>query len=295
MVENVLVISGDVLPLPGYPTSGAGLRAWGLGQGLRTHGFRVDFAMPIYGWREEIQLPPLDFRLFLWNVENVEQVIRDANPDAVVFCHWPAVRIRERLNIPTVIDFHGPHILERAFQRLGEYGENALLKIDAIRKADYFICAGERQKAYFLSWLLVSGFDVTTQCIDAVPVCLSPDLPAPSLDAGGEVVFVYGGVYLPWQNPRLGLTTVAEVLASRGTGTLRLFGGRHPVIPIETPPIFRELEQQLGNHPRVRFEGILPRDTLIEQYRRATVAIDLMTANYERELAFTTRTVEYMW
>src|SRR5262249_33086424 len=38
-----------------------------------------------------------------------------------------------------------------------------------------------------------------------------------------------------------------------------------------------------------------PRDALIDAYRRSTVAVDLMTHNYERELAFTTRTVEYMW
>ena len=37
LIKKVLVVSGDALPLPGYPTSGAGLRAWGIGQGLRSH------------------------------------------------------------------------------------------------------------------------------------------------------------------------------------------------------------------------------------------------------------------
>ena len=39
--------------------------------------------------------------------------------DAVLFCHWPAMQLRRRLDVPTVIDFHGPHMLERAFQQMG--------------------------------------------------------------------------------------------------------------------------------------------------------------------------------
>ena len=283
-----------MLPLPGYPTSGAGLRAWGIGQGLRMHGFNVDFAIPAFSWRKDIPQQNFNFRLFRWDIDNQEHLIREENPDAVVFCHWPAMHIRKRLDIPTIIDFHGPHILERAFQGVGEYGSNALEKIDAIRKADYFICAGERQKAYFLSWLLISGFDITTDCISSVPVGLPPDLPERS-PSEIEPTFVYGGVYLPWQDPRMGLTAVAEMLARHNRGVLRLFGGQHPSIPIAIPPLFQELEKKFKDHPQVRFEGFKPHDELIDIYRSATVAIDLMAANYERELAFTTRTVEYLW
>ena len=176
----------------------------------------------------------------------------------------------------------------------GAAGSNALVKIEALRKADYFTCAGEKQRLYFLAWLLASGIDVTQPCIASIPVCLSPDLPAP-LPAPGEVTFVYGGIYLPWQDPSLSLTVTADVLFSADRGTLRLFGGKHPSIPIEVPPTFAALEKTLRGNPRVCFEGVHPRDELVEAYRRATAAVDLMAYNYERELAFTTRTVEYMW
>lgn len=294
MVERVLVVSGDVLPLPGYPTSGAGLRAWGLGQGLRVHGFEVTFAMPAAAWRPEVPLP-VEQKPLLWDYSDLETTVHAAQPEAVIFCHWPTVQIRDRLDVLTVIDFHGPHILERVFQEFGDPASNTLFKIEALRKADYFICAGEKQKSYFLAWLLISGIDLTETRIDVVPVCLPPDLPLPSQ---GEIVFVYGGVYLPWQDPTLVLTAVADILAKRDVGVLRLFGGRHPVFPTEVlqvPLVFRELEKRLSGHPRVHFEGIRPRDELLEIYQRATVAVDLMTHNYERELAFTTRTVEYMW
>jgi glycosyltransferase involved in cell wall biosynthesis len=296
LAKKVIVVSADVLPYPGYPTSGAGLRAWGLGQGLRANGFDVIFAMPIDAYRSDIPFPA-DDKPVLWEYRKLESILRSMRPDAVIFGHWPAMQLEKRLDVPSIIDFHGPHMMERAFQRFGNLATNAVPKIDAIRKADYFICAGEKQKAYFLAWLLISGIDLSKQRISAVPVCLSPDLPLPSPDLG-EITFVYGGVYLPWQDPSLSLTTVADVLAKRNTGMLRLFGGKHPffsseVLPI--PPVFRELEARFADHPHVRFEGTHPRDQLLKRYMCATVAVDLMTHNYERELAFTTRTVEYMW
>ncbi|MCL4487661.1 MAG: glycosyltransferase family 4 protein [Chloroflexi bacterium] len=292
MINKVLMVSGDVLPLPGYPTSGAGLRAWGLGQGLRAHGFQVTFGMPAVAWHSDDSALE-EYGLMLWDRFNLEKKIQALRPDAVVFCHWPSVQIRKRLDVPTVIDFHGPHILERAFQEFGEPTSNALLKIEALRKADYFICAGEKQKAYFLAWLLASGIDVIKAKIDVVPVCLSPDLPE-HLPAD-EITFVYGGVYLPWQDPTLALTVVSEVISRRSKGELRLFGGKHPIIPLQVSPTFQEIERRLRVDPRVHFEGSRPHDELIGNYQRATAAIDLMAYNYERELAFTTRTVEYMW
>ena len=294
LIKKVLVVSGDALPLPGYPTSGAGLRAWGIGQGLRSRGFEVTFAMPQVAVRQDLGSLACDVDVRPWLPDTLERVIAGAHPDAVVFCHWPSVQIRKRLDVPTVIDFHGPHMLERAFQGLNHTGSNALTKIEALRKADFFTCAGEKQRLYFLAWLLASGIDISQPRIASVPVCLSPELPE-LMPAPTEITLVYGGVYLPWQDPFLSLTVTAEVLDTAQRGMLYLYGGKHPSIPIAVPPIFATLEKQLRANPRVSFGGVLPRDQLIEAYRRATAAVDLMAYNYERELAFTTRTVEYMW
>lgn len=294
MVKNVLVVAGDTLPLPGFSTSGAGLRAWGLGEGLRSHGFHVDYSVPAVALDNGVTVPPLEHELYPWHPQTLERVIREARPDAVVFCHWPTVQIGKRLDIPTVIDFHGPHILERLFQNFGDVSSNGLSKIEALRKADFFTCAGEKQKLYFLSWLLLSGLDLTTPRIASVPVCLSPDLPD-RLPPPAEPEFVYGGVYLPWQDPSVGLEAVADELAAQGKGMLRLFGGKHPNMPIKIPPVFARLEDKFQAMTNVSLEGFTARDTLVTHYLRGAVAVDLMAHNYERELAFTTRTVEYMW
>ena len=45
-MARIVVISGDILPFPGLPTTGAGLRAWGLGKGLESRGHEVILGFP---------------------------------------------------------------------------------------------------------------------------------------------------------------------------------------------------------------------------------------------------------
>jgi glycosyltransferase involved in cell wall biosynthesis len=293
--KRVLIVSGDILPLPGFPTTGAGLRAWGLGKGLETYGQEVIFSMPAL-YLDKVQQAPKEITDYAWRVGKVKQVIQKARPDMVVFCHWPAVQIEKKLDIPTVLDFHGPHLLEREIQGYNNRAANVQAKIDAIRKADFFTCAGEKQRLYFLSWLIAAGISVSEQSIASIPISLSPDLPvhAPS---NGQPVFVYGGVFLPWQNPAAGLRTLVRSMEAREYGQLKFFGGRHPVYAeqIGNLELFEALEQELMRSPRVQCMGFVPHDELVGEYLRAHVALDVMARNPERELAFTTRTVEYLW
>jgi glycosyltransferase involved in cell wall biosynthesis len=192
-----------------------------------------------------------------------------------------------------VLDQHGPHLLERQYQSAFRgFEDNARAKRLALRHADYFSCAGELQRLYFLPWLMEAGFALDDGRVCSIPISLSPDLPTHEFSE--EITFVYGGVFLPWQDPRPALLEVMAQLQQRQQGRLQFFGGKHPVYPIDTG-VFEELRVQLESHPRVRVQPMVAHADLIEAYRHAHVAIDLMMRNPERELAFTTRTVEYLW
>lgn len=106
--------------------------------------------------------------------------------------------------------------------------------------------------------------------------------------------FVYGGIFLPWQNPASALLTVASALDEEKRGFLEVIGGRHPFHAVDTGS-FGPLVDKLAQMPRVRMSGLLPHDKLVERYVQAHVAVDMMMPNAERELAFPSRTVHYMW
>jgi glycosyltransferase involved in cell wall biosynthesis len=292
--RSVLVVANDMLPYPGQPVSGSGLRAWGLGEGLRGAGHDVRYAIPAASANAET--PRGDEGPLLYELQDLHDVLASADPDVVVFQHWVAVGAAADLDVPVALDLHGPLMIETVFQRRPDVDptEMAKVKLDAFRRADFVSCAGPQQRFYFLTWLLISGGDVTEDAISVIPVSLSPESPKHEWPSP-EVNFVYGGMFLPWQDPSVGLSTLVSVLESEGTGRLDFFGARHPLFSDMKTTLLDDLECRLKDSPRVTVHGLWPRDRLLEHYRTSYVALDLMRRNTERELAFTTRTAEYLW
>ena len=295
--RRVLVISPDLLPYPGLPTVGSGLRAWGLGQGLKSCGHEVLFSMPRASLNRFEKLVPPEILRLAWEPHGMVDVVNTVQPDIVVVCGWGILEHLTQdpmFRVPVILDQHGPHMLEREYQNLGDWNSNAQAKICALQKADFFACAGEKQLVYFQLWLERAGWteQERRERTAAIPISLSPDLP--EHHPQDELTFVYGGVFLPWQDPANGLSTLVEVLERRNGGKLCLFGGKHPWIPIDTG-IFDNLLMQLQKSPHVALLGTVPHNELITKYSYAHVAMDLMKRNRERDLAFTTRTVEYLW
>ncbi|MCU0610493.1 MAG: glycosyltransferase [Candidatus Eisenbacteria bacterium] len=292
-VRRVLIVSPDVLPLDGLPTTGAGLRAWGIGQGLRSRGFEVSFSMPRAALASYPDVPESITDL-AWDERNLPEVVHASGAEVVVACGWPLLEQLGDCARPVALDFHGPHLLERTIQGHLDPETNIRTKLACIARADFYTCAGDRQRSYFIPWLLMAGVPYRDDMIRQVPVSLSPEPPSRSSFRPGEPVFVYGGVFLPWQDPALALTVLVEELERAGTGRLELYGGRHPFIPLDTRR-FEALVRRLESSTRVRAHGMVDHDHLLRAYGAATVAMDVMARNPERELAFTTRTVEYLW
>jgi GT2 family glycosyltransferase/glycosyltransferase involved in cell wall biosynthesis len=294
--RRVLIFSSDILPYPGLPTVGSGLRAWGLGQGLTSCGHEVFFSMPKAAITGREKLVPPEAANIAWEHHTMMSIVHDVEPDVVVICNWAIMPLlsTELLTIPVVLDQHGPHMLEREYQNYGDRDENARSKLDALRRSDFFTCAGYKQQRYFAKWLTDAGWteDERTERSAVIPVSLSPRLPERQPAAG--LTFVYGGVFLPWQDPSVSLSILVDVLDSRNSGTLLFYGGRHPVYTID-PGMYETLAAQLQRSPHVQVCGMVSHDELIKSYTSAHVAIDLMKRNEERELAFTTRTAEYLW
>ena len=293
--RRVLVVSPDVLPYPGLPTVGSGLRAWGLGQGLRARGHDVIFSMPRGAVDRFEERVPAEVARLAWGQGGVSEVIRAVEPDVVLVSGWPVMGHLDRPpDVPLILDQHGPHMLEREFQDYGTLAENTAEKLRALAMADYFICAGERQFEYFQEWLTRAGWseEERRERSAAILVSLSPELP--DRRPGPDMTFVYGGMFLPWQDPTAALTALVDELDRRKSARLLLFGGRHPFYPVEGR-ITEELLTRLEQNPHVVAPKMVSHDELIDTYATAHVAIDVMKANAERELAFTTRTVEYLW
>ena len=289
---RVLVITTEPLPLPSQPTTGAGLRAWGLAMGLRSKD--VDSIVATTA-ESQNDLPRDELPQFARTCRRAELaalIVRE-KPDCLVLQHWGIASEIPELEIPLAIDLAGPHLLERVFWGETDISRNLDEKLAALRRADFVTCSGELQKLYFYPYLLMAGFDLKKLDVPVIPFSVPP-LPSPANDPREEFSFVYGGAFLPWQNPERAIGWLLDEFDKAGRGKLYFYGGAHPELDVSRGR-FAQLQARLQNHSRVEMRSFASFDKLMIDYQGFEVALDLMERNPERELAFATRTMMYMY
>lgn len=304
-----LVFTTDVIPLPGFPTSGTALRTYGFIQGLRSHGHEVIVSVPsgaLSNFRKAVDIHSLEastqkeveqLESNAFHSHNQGKILADTNPE-IVFCgHWPAMTPSLKPSQILVVDLAGPHLLERHYQSSPDQKAAILGKLAVLANADFFVVSGPSQRLYFLSFLLRAGVEHPESRIVTIPMPLDPCMPEPLPEMVRDDAyprFVFGGVFLPWQNPMDGLRTVSNELLKRERGRLMLIGGPHPHYEIKSG-LYEGLFKELEKNPRVITRPMLPLQAFIEELTRADIALDLMQWNLERQLAVTIRSTTYLW
>jgi glycosyltransferase involved in cell wall biosynthesis len=297
-MSQILVLASSIVPLPGLPTNGGGLRGWTLARGLESAGHTVTLLFPRNSLDEQLVVIALEAReaalphTFVW--DQVDEVIARQQPDVVVASSWILAGQIHDCPVPLVVDVAGPVLVEFLAQSPEKGRSLAHFKTTALAAADYVICAGERQRPYFQPWLLVSGFtpDDCLSRLGVVPISCDPQ-PSPRGSPGAEPRFLYAGMANAWQNPTRALVATVAALDRRGRGQLIIHSDFHPIYS-QGAGWFIELRQQFRDHPRVEFAGLLSYAEVQDAYGAADLAIDLFDRTLERELAFNTRTVDFL-
>ena len=292
------------MPFGDLPTSGGGLRCWQLMKGLEAHGIEVHASMPGFTYLAEKHYDkiPLKQRELLWRWETQDTILKQVKPDAVLFAsNWDHYNITKPLDVPLIIDLHGSRLIETTMWNQPVSTDR---KVKIFSKADCLLAAGTRQRLYFYGWLMQAGrVPREEHFIRYIPVSLSPDLPEhvyPEPDDPRSPVFVSGGGWFPWQNQAKAIFAVCRAVRDRGAGTVDIFGTPHETQNMSAEELFirdiyRQVQKLSTESDRIRVNGYIGRNDLINIYRHASVALEAMRYNLERELAFTTRTIEYLW
>lgn len=295
---KILAFCSDLLPFPGLPTSGGGLRCWQLIESLRQRGHEVVISMPVFTFlaKQFADAIPVEIRADAWDAVNQDELVERHRPDAVLFSStWIVDRLAREHDCLMLYDLHGPQLLEQHYKKERNTAFNCQVKVEKLAKADFVCCAGEKQRHYFFPFLLLAGHDVEAlKRLAVVPIACPENLPVHEYPETTQIVL--GGGFFPWQDPTTGLQAIREVFSSSPSvdAKVRIFGTSHGITGDDDTD-FATLKADLAQTPNVEFCDFVPRDELIDIYRRSSFAFDLHARNPERELAFTTRTVEYLW
>ena len=293
MKKKILLISNELIPIKGNVATGGGIRAWGIGEGLKSRGHKVCYAIPQKNLIGMVNIPA-HIRRYSFSEDRLLNIIDEVSPDVIICQHWLTADYLPPVEIPVVIDLAVPLILEGVFKDWN-VNEISIKKIKALQKGDFFICGNERQRTYYLPWLMMAGVDLKRTPIgniDVVPISMPPV--APRRQTTDEPVFIYSGVFWPWQNPDAALMSVLDGINKYKKGCLKIIGGKFP-LDYESRVNYKIPLNKVVNNGRVIRQEAIPFDNLIDEYFNASCAVDVMTKNIEREHASPVRTMVYLW
>ncbi len=265
----------------------------------------------------ELEIPDVDVRTY--GKDNIEDLI-DKNDIIMVsgflLTSFPMIADAGK---PIVVDVYDPFVLEslQLKSRHKMYDLDTKVQNDLLRVGDFFICASEKQRDFWLGMLAalhrinpsVYLEDETLRgLIDVVSFGIpskSPDHTKqvlkgvhPGIKKSDKLVIWGGGVY-DWLDPISLIKAMAEIYKERDDIKLFFMGTKHPNPTISKMKMCDEaieLSQELGLSGKVVFFN----DWVAYKERanyllEADIGISLHLEHIETSFSFRTRMLDYVW
>jgi glycosyltransferase involved in cell wall biosynthesis len=318
--RRVLVITGDPI---GLKLAGPAIRAWNISEALSADNEVTLLSLTSV---EELAAP---FALEHLPEGNHRGFARwEAWADVIVFQGhamdaFPAIESSSKV---VVIDIYDPIHLEQLEQSRelpravwNERVHDATVSLNRqLVRGDFFICASERQRIFYLGQLAALGRispasyaedPDLTGLISVVPFGLSREEPRherpvlkgvlPGIDEHDKLLLWSGGLY-NWFDP-LTLIRAVELLSRRRTDVRLFFQGTkhpHPGVPeMAVVRACRELAESLGVLDRSVFfnESWVDYADRQNYLREADAGVSTHFSHIETTMSFRTRILDYLW
>ncbi|MBM3128954.1 MAG: glycosyltransferase family 4 protein [Chloroflexi bacterium] len=314
VLGSVLVISHDVV---GAQMAGPGIRYYHLARVLARE-FPTILALPAGSQFSA----PVDFSALIYQSgrdASLEDAIRNARA-AVVPALWLAqAPMLTESQVPLVVDGYDPYVAETLSLHPGAVFQQQADLTQAYLAGDFFICASERQRDWWLGILEANGrinpYTYTEdhsfrRLVDIVPFGLPEEPPQHTRGVvrgnwsgigENDRVILWGGGLWPWLDPLSAIRAVAQVWQQRQDVRLIFPGTRHPnpgmaEIPTHLPAA-RALAAESGLLDRAIFFGDwIPHPDWQNVLLESDVALTLHgVETLESRLAFRSRVLDYIW
>jgi glycosyltransferase involved in cell wall biosynthesis len=317
-VSNVLVLANEHV---NRRMAGPSIRCLELARVLSGDGHRVTLAAPFPS-----DLPPQPFAVAHYDADSLPGLVADHN--VVLLQGWVMERfpfLRE-VAARLVVDLYDPFPLEVLIlfgqesieKRLEAQAGSIRAVTDQLRDGDFFLCASEKQRDYWLGWLTAAGrVNPRTHeqdprlrsLIDVVPFGVPSEPPVrtgpgirgviPGVEEGDLVALWAGGIY-NWFDPVTLIRGVA--LAAPQLPRLRLvfMSTGHPNPEIQTmwtQVEARRVADQLGLTGRHVFfhEGWVAYEDRAGWLLDADLGVSTHFDHVETRFSFRTRILDYLW
>lgn len=318
-MKNILIICEDFVS---SNMGGVGIRYWELARVLARH-CKVSLLVP-----NETDLVSEEFKVIPYDRQK-----SDLRPFAegvdVIILHGYVLHFHPYLldlHIPFAVDLYVPHLFETLVSHaqddftewLPAYCEYLRVQSELLRAGDFFFCASERQRDYWLGWLhAVNRINPHTYQQDAslqklitvVPYGI-PNMPPrqqkhalkgvhPGIAEDDQLILWSGGLW-NWLDPLTLIRAVAQLAEDHPRLKCYFMGTRHPNPIVNEhmtmPQQAMELAEQLGVFEKAVFFGNwVPYQERENYLVDADLSVMTHPNHIETRFAFRTRLLDSIW
>jgi glycosyltransferase involved in cell wall biosynthesis len=317
-MKNVLVISGDTID---KHMGGVGVRNWELAHAL-SHYCQITLAVP-----NRTDLLSDSVKLISYDLKHGDLKTIADGADVIVL-HGSILHFHpylRTLETPIAVDLYVPNLLESLVWHENDpiknwgpaYEEYLRLQLELLRAGDFFFCASERQRDYWLGWLHAQKrINPHTyqqdpglwKLIDIVPFGLQENEPIPSqavlkgehpgINSDDKVILWSGGIW-DWLDPLTLIRALAEISPRNPQIKLYFMGTHHPnplVNGMEMPLTAINLSRELGLFGKSVFFGDwVPYAERQNYLAEADLGAVTHPGHIETHFSFRTRVLDYIW
>jgi GT2 family glycosyltransferase/glycosyltransferase involved in cell wall biosynthesis len=317
---KVLIVTGDPI---GVKMAGPAIRAWHMAEALSSV---ADVTLVTLSSLEKIDAP---FSLTQVRAgDNRAFAPLEAWADVIVFqghamAVFEALRTTEKIVVADVYDPMHLEQLEQARELPAATWDKQVADAtevlnDQLARADFLLCASERQRFFYLGQLAALGRinpanyaddPDLTGLIDIVPFGLDSTPPEhllqvlkgvrPGIAAEDKVLLWSGGLY-NWFDPKVLIRAVAQLSESRPNVRLFFQGTKHPHPGVPEMAIVSE-SRALSTELGVLDSAVFFNDSWVDYAERqnflteADAGVSTHFSHIETTFSFRTRILDYLW
>ena len=317
-MTRVLIVSNDIVD---ENMGGVGVRYWEIAHSL-VQKCQVTLAIPN---ETKLQSSSVNIVHFDLNHGDLSDLARKSDViilQGFILHFHPYLR---DLGIPIAVDLYVPSLLEGLVWHdqddwdswIPAYEEYLRVQLELLRAGDFFFCASERQRDYWLGWLHAQkrinphtyrDDPSLRKLIDVVPFGL-PDNPPPEHQSvlkgvhpgipENSFLLLWGGGLWDWLDPLTLIRAVAKLVPDHPELRLFFMGTRHPDAIVSGMTMANqaiELSQQLGLYNQnIFFADWIPYNERMNYLQEADLGVVSHLDHIETHFSFRTRILDCVW
>lgn len=317
-MKKVLLISPDIVA---KKMAGPGIRYFNFAKELST---TLEVTLFIPNKETDMDFSKFNFKVIKADKTKLKSVAKDVHSIVMQGIALRLYPFLKRINKPIVVDIYDPITLENLELRKNlplsnriEYHETDLdLILEQLGKGDFFLCASEKQKDYWMGMLAALNrvnpatyiADVNMKkLIGVVPFGLNNEAPVKTKNvlkgvwkniAKEDKVIIWGGGIWNWFDPLTLIEAMYIISTKRSDIKLFFMGIGHPTVKmdISTAKECIDLSKKYDLFDKnIFFNDWVPYEERQNYLMEADLGISTYFNNLETRYSFRTRILDYLW